>query len=76
MNPITADDLCWHHKGTTVFAIHSDYTITDAILTDPKTTRRYSLFVQEDGDEVFVESHSTIEDVLDVLNYLTADRAR
>ena len=70
---ITPDDLCWHHKGTTVFAIHSDYTITDAILSNPKNTEtRYSIYAQYEGDEIHLESYPTIDDVLAYLNNVAA----
>ena len=65
---ITADDLCWHHAGTSVFAIHSDYTITDSILRDRNANPRYSIYTQIDGDEVHLKSYHYLHDIIDYLN--------
>jgi hypothetical protein len=62
---ITANDLKWTHAGRSAYAITGVYTIHDAILTDPNATKRYSVTMQHDGDEVFLGSFAELADAIE-----------
>ena len=67
---ITANDLHWKHDaGLCVTARIEEFTIIDAILGDPQTTRRYSIYVDDHGTPEYCESHATLDGVLEALNY-------
>lgn len=69
MTTITADTLSWTHAGLSAYAIVGRYTINDAILANPNATKRYSVTIQHEGDEIILGAFETLADAIEEITF-------